>query len=74
MNLNEEKILELLREKFETENITRETRFKEDLKADSIDLFQMLIEIEDEYGYTLEDEDAMKIKKVDDLIKIFENK
>ncbi len=70
--MNKEKIIEVLKAKFEAENIDMNTRFKEDLKADSIDLYQMVIEIEDEYGISIADEDAMKIETVSDLIDVLE--
>lgn len=68
MELTNEKIIEVLKEKFENDNVTIDTRFKEDLRADSIDLYQMVIEMEEEYSITIDDEEAMKIKTVLDLI------
>lgn len=68
MELTNEKIIEVLKEKFENVNVTIDTRFKEDLRADSIDLYQMVIEMEEEYSITIDDEEAMKIKTVLDLI------
>ncbi len=46
MELNRESILSEIAERFSTDvsSITDETKFKEDLKADSIDLYQMVVE------------------------------
>ena len=48
-----------------TEKVTLETTFEE-LGADSLDLFQVVIEIEDKYGIQLEN--AEKIKTVKDAV------
>jgi len=44
--------------------ITLETRFKEDLEADSLDLYTLVQELEDTYGVTMSDEQAAKILTV----------
>jgi acyl carrier protein len=44
--------------------ITEETRFKEDLEADSLDLYTLVQELEDSYGVRISDEDAAKILSV----------
>jgi acyl carrier protein len=40
------------------------TRFKEDLDADSLDLYTLVQELEDTYGVTMSDEEAAGIKTV----------
>jgi acyl carrier protein len=40
------------------------TRFKEDLEADSLDLYTLVQELEDTYGVRVPDEDAVKILTV----------
>jgi acyl carrier protein len=40
------------------------TRFKEDLEADSLDLVELTVELEDSYGIRIPDEDAAKILTV----------
>jgi acyl carrier protein len=40
------------------------TRFKEDLEADSLDLYTLVQELEDSYGIQISDEDATKILTV----------
>lgn len=51
----------------EEENITLETRFIEDLNADSLDLFQVIMELEDEFNVKVED--VENIKTVGDAVK-----
>ena len=46
--------------------ITPETTFKEDLGADSLDVFQIIMELEDTFGISIENEDAEKIVTVGD--------
>jgi acyl carrier protein len=45
-------------------NIDSETRFKEDLEADSLDLYTLVQELEDTYGVQMSDEQAAKILTV----------
>ena len=40
------------------------TRFKEDLEADSLDLYSLVQELEDTYGVRMTDEQAAQIKSV----------
>jgi acyl carrier protein len=44
--------------------ITESTRFKEDLEADSLDLYTLVQELEDSYGVKVSDEEAAKILSV----------
>jgi acyl carrier protein len=44
--------------KVERESITPESRFTDDLKADSLDMLTLLMQLEDEFGNTIPDEDA----------------
>ena len=55
----------------EEENITLETRFIEDLNADSLDLFQVIMELEDEFNVKVED--VENIKTVGDAVKFVES-
>jgi acyl carrier protein len=68
MNRNE--VLELIRahlaEELEIDpsRIQDDTRFKEDLEADSLDLVALVQELEDRYGVRIPDEDAAKLATV----------
>jgi acyl carrier protein len=44
--------------------ITEATRFKEDLEADSLDLYTLVQELEDSYGVRISDEQAVQIRTV----------
>jgi acyl carrier protein len=46
------------------ERINESTRFKEDLVADSLDLYTLVQELEDSYGVKISDEEASKILTV----------
>ena len=44
--------------------ITPEARFREELKADSLDLVELIMAFEEEFGGTIKDDDAQKITTV----------
>ena len=44
--------------------LTESTRFKEDLEADSLDLVELVVELEDNYGIRIPDEEAARILTV----------
>ncbi len=68
--MNREQIFALIREHLAAELevdpgvITEETRFKEDLEADSLDLYTLVQELEDSYGVKISDEEAARILSV----------
>lgn len=70
MELNKQSIIAEIATRFDVEatTITEQTEFKNDLKADSIDLYQMVVEYEDELGITLDDDVMMNITTVGDLL------
>ena len=63
-------VLQRIREHLATElevdpqRIEEDTRFKEDLEADSLDLYSLVQELEDTYGVRMSDEEAARIKTV----------
>jgi acyl carrier protein len=65
-----EEVLQRIREhlatelEVEPERIADDTRFKEDLEADSLDLAELVVELEDSYGIRIPDEAAAKILTV----------
>lgn len=67
-----EKIREIIADQLgkEIDEITMETKVKEDLAADSLDLFQIINEIEDEFDVKIED--AESIKTVADAVNFVE--
>ncbi len=65
-----EKMKELMAEKFDYDvaNINENTRIKEDLGADSIDIVEILMTLEEEYDIKIPDEKASEIKTLGDVI------
>jgi len=56
------------------EEVTLEASFVDDLKADSLDVVELVMEFEDEFGITIPDDDYEKIKTVGDAINYIEEK
>jgi acyl carrier protein len=71
-----EKIKELIVEEIgvEEDQVTLEASFKEDLEVDSLDLFEMVMTLEDEFDVEIPSEDLEQINTVGDLVKYLENK
>lgn len=71
-----DKIREIIAEQFniKKENITLETSFYNDLNADSLDLFQIITELEDVFSIEFSNDDADKIKTIGDAVEYIKNK
>ncbi len=52
--------------------ITPESHFIDDLGADSLDTVELVMQLEEEYGLEIPDEDAEKIQTVGDVVKYIE--
>jgi len=52
----------------EPDKVTAEARFREDLEADSLDLVELIMAFEEEFGGEISDEDAQKITTVGEAI------
>ena len=52
----------------EVEEITEDTRFQEDLEADSLDLVELIMALEDEYSIQISDEEAQEIRSIRDAV------
>jgi acyl carrier protein len=61
-----ERVKEVLSEQLgvEENDVTEEARFQEDLDADSLDLVELIMELEDQFAIKISDEDAQKIQTV----------
>ena len=57
----------------EEENITLESSFKEDLKADSLDLFEMVMALEEEFDMEIPSEDLEQLETVKDVMDYIES-
>jgi acyl carrier protein len=69
-----EEVLTLVRDHLAEElevdatRISEGTRFKQDLDADSLDLYELVMELEDTYGISVSEEQAAKILTVGDAV------
>ncbi len=54
--------------KVDKDKVTEQASFADDLKADSLDLVELIMAFEDEYGVEIPDEDAQKIRTVGDAL------
>ena len=61
-----ERVREILVEQLgvDEEQLTEEASFQADLDADSLDLVELIMELEDQFGLKISDEDAQKIGTV----------
>jgi len=58
----------------EEDQITPEARFREDLGADSLDLVELIMAFEDEFGGQISDDDARSITTVEEAVKFISEK
>ncbi|HEX7063625.1 MAG TPA: acyl carrier protein [Bacillales bacterium] len=56
------------------DKIKPESSFKDDLEADSLDVVELVMELEDEFDMEISDEDAEKIATVGDVIDYINNR
>ena len=68
-----DKIKERLSAKLKGQELTAESSFK-DLGIDSLDLVDLVFELEEEIGVEFEDEELLKISTVQDLLDLIETK
>ena len=67
-----EKVVSLLAEQLglDKANITPESDIIKDLGADSLDVVQMLMAMEDEFGITVSEDDAASLKTLADIVAV----
>ncbi len=65
-----EKVRAIIAEKLnlDQEEIKLESSIVDDLGADSIDLIDLIMNLEEEYGISISDEEAVKLKTVGDIV------
>ena len=70
-----EKIKEIIIEQLNLQGveITEETSFKDDLGADSLDLFELVMAFEEEFGIEMPQDDLENIETVGDVIKLLKD-
>lgn len=70
-----EKVVEIIRENLAYEGeLSMETNLIEDLDADSLDIVDISLELEEEYDIEVEDEDFEKLNTIEDIVKYIESK
>ena len=69
-----EKVKEIVAESLgaEVEDLTAETSFADDLHADSLDLFEMVMSFEDEFGKEIPSDDLVNLKTIGDVVSYLE--
>jgi len=72
----EEKVKDIIVEQLgvNPEQVTPQASFIEDLGADSLDIVELVMAFEEEFGVEVPDEDAEKLQTVGDVIKYIEEK
>jgi acyl carrier protein len=74
MSANRDEVMARVREhlvaelEVDPEEVSESTSFSEDLEADSLDLYELVMELEDTYGIAVSEEDAARIKTVGDAV------
>ena len=56
------------------EKITEESRLIEDLGADSLDIMEMLMALEDEFGISISDDETAKMKTIAGVVAVIDSK
>jgi acyl carrier protein len=76
MEFNEDKVKQIIMEKLgvSEEQVTPEASFIDDLNADSLDIVELVMELEDAFGLEIPDEDAEKLKSVQNAIDYLKGK
>lgn len=71
-----EKVVAIIQEQLNLEgmDITEGSSFKDDLGADSLDLFELVMALEEEFGTEIPSEDLEKIVTVGDVIEYLKSK
>ena len=69
-----EKVCEILADKFDADasTMTLDTKVKEDLNADSLDVVELMMDLEENFGVTISDEEAAKMSTIGDIVTYIE--
>ena len=70
-----EKVCEILADKFDADasTMTMETKVKEDLNADSLDVVELMMDLEENFGVAISDEEAAEMSTIGDIVKYIED-
>ena len=72
----QEKVIKLISDatKVDQSKISKDTSFVDDLNLDSLDIVELMMKMEDEFGVEIPEEDAEGLKKVSDIVTYLEAK
>jgi len=72
----QDKVVDIIVERLgvNKEQVTPEASLIEDLAADSLDIVELVMAFEEEFGESIPDEDAEKLKKVGDIVEYLKGK
>jgi acyl carrier protein len=76
MATTEERVREIIVQLLSVDpaKVTREARFREDLEADSLDLVELIMEFEQQFGGEISDEEAQSITTVGQAVDYIETR
>lgn len=71
-----EKILEIMNEQLgvDVTGVTEETTFRDDLRIDSLDLYELVTALEDEYNIEIQPEELDSLKSIGDVVSYLADK
>jgi acyl carrier protein len=74
MGANEEKLIDIIVDKLGVDRaeVIPEAVFVDDLGADSLDLVELIMAMEEEFGFEIADEEAEKLRTVQDVISFMQ--
>jgi acyl carrier protein len=58
----------------EADKVTKDARFREDLEADSLDLVELIMEFEEQFGESISDEEAQQLRTVGQVVEYVEKR
>ena len=67
-----ERVKKVIKESLAKDSVTESSNFIDDLGADSLDVVEIVMDLEEEFGITIEDTDAEHIRTVGDAIEFLE--
>lgn len=71
-----ERVIDIIKDQLNLEGIeiTEDSSFKDDLGADSLDLFELVMAFEEEYGIEIPTEELEEINTVGDIVEFMKSK
>lgn len=72
--MNRDEVMDLVKNhlvaelELKPDQVTETARFKEDFDADSLDLYELVMELEDQYGISVSEQEAGEIRTVGDAV------